>query len=387
MANLAKIVRSAMPGTRIQFRREPYRDNGVRQFLRDVIAMANAAAEGPRYIIIGTDLDKKGVKRLKSVTKDDFSGDPSYQTLVSDFVEPAIKLTYQAVTVDGKRLGVFEFGDCQEHPYMMRIDHCEKLRRGDAYIRVEDMPVKMGRRQLQEMFERKFHDSVSANRIEIGFPGEIIHKNLKIPTTDLTEMPSASARDKLKQLLDLQANFKDGGANSGVIRLAHTRLFGADRPYEEWTPTRLMDEMAKIEAKYRSDDQHFLFEVNAQKLQLVVYNQSDEPVQDASLSIVFPTHEAFHVASQLPKLRHDGKYVDPRPDEIAGYPTVSLKDDSIHVTNALGEIPTYAPVTIFDIPLRICVGSDLKGRRLGIQYSLFGRNLRSPAKGKLRLLF
>ena len=387
MVHLAKIVRSAVPGTGVQFRREPYRDNGLRQFLRDVIAMANAASEGPRYIIIGTDLDKKGAKRMKSVTRDDFSGDPSYQTLVSDFIEPAIKLTYQAVTVDGKRLGVFEIGDCQDHPYMMRVDHCEKLRRGDAYIRVDEMPVKMGRRQLQEMFERKFHDSVSANRIEIGFPGEIIHKNLKIPTIDLAEMPSASARDKLKQLLDLQANFKDGGADSGVIRLAHTRLFGADRPYEEWTPTRLMDEMVKIEAKYQTDDQHFLFEANVQNLQLVVYNQSDEPVQDASLSIVFPTHEAFHVASQLPKLHHDGKYVDRRPDEIAGYPTVSLKDDSIHVSDALGEIPTYAPVTVFDIPLRICVGSDLKGRRLGIQYSLFGRNLRSPAKGKLRLLF
>ncbi|NOR67213.1 MAG: hypothetical protein GQ528_07645, partial [Woeseiaceae bacterium] len=270
MANLAKIIRAAMPGTGIQFRREPYRDNGVRQFLRDVIAMANAAAEGPRYIIIGTDLDKKGVKRLKSVTRDDFSDNPSYQTLVSEFVEPAIKLTYQAVTVDGKRLGVFEIGDCQEHPYMMRVDHCEKLRRGDAYIRVDDMPVKMGRRQLKEMFARKFHDSVSANRIEIGFPGEIIHKNIKIPTTDLAEMPSASARDKLKQLLDLQANFKDGGANSGVIRLAHTRLFGSDKPYEAWTPTRLMDEMAKIKTKYQTDDQHFLFETNPQNLQLVV---------------------------------------------------------------------------------------------------------------------
>lgn len=387
MAHLAKIVRSAVPGTGVQFRREPYRDNGVRQFLRDVIAMANAASEGPRYIIIGTDLDKKGVKRLKSVTQDDFSGNPSYQALVTEFIEPAIKLTYQAVNVDGKRLGVFEFGDCQEHPYMMRVDHCEKLRRGDAYIRVDDLPVKMGRRQLQEMFERKFHDSVAANRIEIGFPGEIIHKDLKIPTIDFAEMPSASARDKIKQLLDLQANFEGGGVSSGVIRLSHARLFGADKPYEAWTPTRLMDEMSKIEAKYRTDDQHFLFEANAQKLQFVVYNQSDEPVQDASLSIVMPTHDAFHVASQLPRLQQNGKYVDRRSDEMDGYPAVSLKDDSIHVSSALGEIPTYAPVKVFDIPLRICVGTDLKGRRLGIQYSLFGRNLRSPAKGKLRLLF
>jgi len=386
MADLAKIVRSAIPGTGVQFRREPYGNNGARQFLRDVIAMANAAAEGPRYIIIGADLDEKGVKRLKSVTRDDFSGKPPYQALVSDFVEPHIKLRYQAVTVDGKQLGVFEISDCQDHPYMMRIDHCEKLRRGDAYIRVNDMPLKMGRRQLQEMFERKFHDSVSANRIEVGFPGEIIHKNLKIPTIDLAEMPSASARDKLNQLRDILAASKDTGSTTELIRLAHARLYGSDNPYEEWTPARLKDEMSKIEAKYHMDDQHFLFETNAQKLQLVVYNQGDEPVQDASLSIVMPNHEAFYVASQLPKLRRNGKYVDRGTAEMAEYPAVSLKDDSIHVSSTLGEIPTYAPVNVFDIPLRICVGSDLDGRRLGIRYSLFGRNLRSPAKGKLRLL-
>ncbi len=387
MANLEKIVRSAIVGTGVQFRREPYGNNGARQFLRDVIAMANAVVEGPRHIIIGADVDKKGGKRLTSVTQDDFSGNPPYQELVSEFVEPLIKLTYQAVAVDGKRLGVFEIGDCQDHPYMMRVDHCEKLRRGDAYIRVDDTPVKMGRRQMQAMFERKFNDSVSANRIEIGFPGEIIHKNLKIPTIDLTEMPSASERGKLKQLLDLQANIKNAGANSGVIRLAHTRLFGSDTPYEAWTPTKLMDEMSNIKTKYQMQDQHFLFETNAQKLQLVVYNQGDEAIQDASLSIVMPTHDAFYVASQLPRLQQDGKYVDRGRAEMAEYPAVTLKDDSIHVSIALGEIQTSAPVNVFDIPLRFCVGSDLKGRRLGIRYSLFGRNLRSPAKGKLRLLF
>jgi len=387
MANLAKIVRSAVPGTGIQFRREPYRDKGVRQFLRDVIAMANAAAEGPRYIIIGTDLDKKGAKRLKSVAQDDFSGKPSYQSLVSDFVEPPVKLRYQAVTVDEKRLGVFEIGDCQDHPYMMRVDYSEKLRRGDAYIRVDEAPIKMGRRQLQEMFERKFHDSVSAKRIEIGFPGEIIRKDLKIPTIDLAEMPSAGARDKLKQLLDIQANSKNTGSTTGILRLAHARLFGSTGPYEAWTPTRLMDEMSKIETNYQMDDLHFLFETNVQKLQLVVYNQGDEPIRGASLAIVLPNHSAFYLASQLPKLPCNGKYEDREADEQAAYPSVNLKDGAIHVSNTLGEIPTGLMVNVFDTPLRFCVGSDLEGRKLGIRYSLFARNLRSPVKGKLRLLF
>jgi len=93
------------------------------------------------------------------------------------------------------------------------------------------------------------------------------------------------------------------------------------------------------------------------------------------------------LSTYSPKLRRNGEYVDRAKGDSFEYPSVNLKDDAIHISNTLGEIPTYAPVNAFEVPLRICVGSDLKGRRLGIRYSLFGSNLRSPAKGKLRLIF
>ena len=385
--NLATIVRAAAPGTGVQFRPARYGKNGIRQFLRDVIAMANASIDGPRYIIVGAEIDKKGNKRLTSVSSDDFSGKPSYQGLVTDYIEPPIRLKYQPASVEGKRVGVFEISDCQDRPYMMRVDFSEKLRRGDAYMRVDDAPIKMGRRILQDMFERKFRDSVSAERVEIGFPGEIIHKDIKIKTTDLGQLPSAIASTKLKQLLDFSTSVKDSGSTTVMARLTHARLFGSDTPYEERTADELLAEMAEIEKKHMHEDEHFLFETNAEKLQLVVYNQGDEPIQDASLSIVMPNHNAFYVANKLPKLRRNGKYVDRDRGDSSEYPTVNLKDDTIHVSNTLGEIPTYAPVDAFAVPLRICVGSDLKGRRLGIRYALHGSNLRAPANGKLRLLF
>ena len=53
----------------------------------------------------------------------------------------------------------------------------------------------------------------------------------------------------------------------------------------------------------------------------------------------------------------------------------------------LGDIQPGEPIDVFELPMRICVGDELKGRRLGIQYSLFAQNLRTPAKGKIRLLF
>lgn len=385
--NLAKIVREAVPCTGIQLRADSYGKNGIRQFLRDTIAMANAAVDGPRYIIVGAEIDKKGHKRLSSVGREDFSGKPSYQALVSDFIEPPIRLKYQPVSFEGKRVGVFEIQDCQDRPYMMRVDYSETLRRGDAYIRLDDATIKMGRRQLQEMFERKFRDSVSADRVEIGFPGDILHKDARIKTVDLAQLPSLIASKKLKQLLDIRNSVKNSGSTTVMARLTHARLFGSDNPYEERSAEELMAEMADIELKHRNDDEYFLFEKNGQKLQLVVLNQGDEPIRDAALSMVMPNHNAFYVAHRLPKIRRNGQYVDRARNDESDYPTVSLKDDSVHVSSTLGDVPTYTPINAFGSALRICVGSDLKGRRLGIRYSLFGSNLRTPAKGRLRLLF
>jgi hypothetical protein len=385
--NLEKLVQAATPDTGVQLRRKEYGQKGIRQFLRDVGAMANASVHGSRYIIVGAEMDENGNKKLVSVSPDDFSGKPAYENLVTDFIEPPIRVNYHSVRVGGECVGVFEIGDCQDRPYMMRVDFSEKLRRGDAYIRVKDAPVKMGRKILLDLFAKKFQDSVSGERVEIGFPGEIIHKDFKIETIDFSQMPSAVASNKLKQLFDIQSSEKEHGSTMVMARLTHARLYGSDTPYEDRSADELMAEMQEVEKKHKHEDDHFLFETNAQELQLVVLNQGDEPILDASLSIVLPNHEAFRVAEALPKLLRDGAYVDRASDDLAEYPTVNPKDDAIHISITLGEIPPGAPVNAYEVPLRLCAGADLKGKKMGIKYSLFGSNLRVPAKGKLRLLF
>ncbi len=387
MDRLQKIVRSAIPGTGIQFRPETYGINGIRSFLRDVLALANATVDGSRYIITGASVDKRGQKKIAGVNRRDFSGKPSYQSLVTDYIEPPIRINYRPVTIGSKMVGVFEIADCQDKPYMMRMDQSERLRRGDAYVRIKGMPLKMGRRQLQEMFERKFRDSVSADRIEVGFAGEIIHKDMRIPTTDFSKLPSAIAGAKLRELIDFRTDSQVSHTSTGVVRLVHARLFGADQPYENQSTEDLILEMDQIERKHRLDDENFLFEENSRNLQLVVLNQGEEAIEDASISLVMPNHEAFHVASSLPKKRLNGGYSDRSAAEISDYPAIILKDELVHASNTMGNLLPHVPVQVFETPIRICVGSALKGRKIGIRYSLFAKNLRKPARGKLRLIF
>lgn len=382
-----KIARSATPGPGIQFRKHEYGTGSIRSFLRDVLAMANAPVDGPRYIVVGADIDSRGQKSVHNVDADDFSGKPSYQSLANEYIEPPLRISYKPVSIDGARLGVFEIGDCQDRPYMMRIDYSETLRRGDAYVRVKNGVMKMGRRQLAEHFERKFRDSVSAEDIEIGFPGEIIHKDLTLDLCVLSQLPSAVAGKKLEQLMKVRRTSKNTGSTTIMARLTHARLFGADDPYVDRTPDELIQEMKQLRRKYLDQDNHFLYEANCERLQLVVYNQGEEPIIDASLTIVMPNHNAFYVADHLPKIPRKNSFVDRSPDEISAYPSVNLSDDSVKVMSKIGDIPVGEPVEVFVSPLRLCIGTDLAGKRFGINYSLHGQNLRRPAKGKLRLLF
>ena len=387
MNRLLKIARSATPGTGVQFRDRAYGAEGIRQFLRDVLALANAPADGTRYILTGVSLDEKGNKHTSTVPPEDFSGKPSYHSLVADYIEPPLRVKYQPVTIGGKRVGVYEIDGCKDQPYMMRIDYSESLRRGDAYMRKGNTVVKLGRRQLQEMFERKFKEAVSHESIEVGFPGEIIHKDLELPTADLAQMPSAIAAGKLKQVLDVRKKFANTGETTMMARLTHARLFGSDNPYEHRSTDEILQDVADIRDKHRLEDEHFLYELNPQKLQLVVYNQGDEPIENATLSLVLPNHNSLYVASRLPKIRKEDRWIERGPAERASYPAVNLKDDAIHVSSTLGEISTDAPVEVFETPLRLCVGHELRGRKIGIRYSVFGSNLRRPAKGQLRLIF
>ena len=387
MNSLARIVRSATPCTAVQFRKDAYGRQGVHAFLRDVMAMANAPVEGPRYIVVGVEFDSGNRKRLFDIDREDFSGKPAYQALVGDHIEPPVRIRYRPVSVEGKRIGVFEIGDCQDRPYMMRIDFSETLRRGDAYVRANEAAVKMGRRQLQALFEKKFRDSVSSANIEVGFAGEIIHKDLRLATASLDALPSLVANRKLRELIDAKAQVAASAANTMVARLTHARLFGSDSPYEDRSREDIEAEIRQTERRYRDQDGYFLYEQHRHEIQIVVYNQGEEPLLDASVSLVMPNHDELYVAERLPKRPQDDRFVDRSPGEQSEYPAVTLRDDSILVTVKLGDVEPGAPVKMFTAPLRLCAGHALAGRRIGIRYSIFAQNLRNPASGKLRLLF
>ena len=376
----ARIIDGCAPDSGTHFREKPYGPGGIREFLRDVMALANADFDGPRYIIVGIEVDKDNHRIFRPVDSEDFAGRPDYVPLVDDYIEPALDIRYGRAYINGQQVGCFEIADCRDQPYMMRIDYSETLRRGDAYMRVNDAAVKMGRQQLRSRFKAQFQNSVSPDRIDVGFAGEVLQKDLHLDCRDLTALPSAMAAVKLEQLMQAQLETKGTGANSLVARMMHARLYGSDDPYVSRSPEDLLLEMGQIRARYASEDRMYLFGSNATKIQTAVYNQSDEAILDASAVMLMPKDDELHVADRPPNAAH-------RLDDDSKYPIVDVLEKAIRITQRIGDIPAGEPVRIFPMPVLVCAGSALAGRKFGIRYSLTGQNLRTPAEGKLRLLF
>lgn len=385
MDRLAKFVRSASPSAAVAFRAHPYGRDGQRHFLRDVIALANAPVEGTRRIVIGAESDERGRKTLTGLSSAALDDGAACTALVAEFVEPPLDIRYHETSVDGKTVGVCEIGDCRDQPYMMRRDYSETLRRGDAYVRTNNASVKLGRSQLQKLFEQKFRAALSREDVEVGFAGDILHKSLTIPTADLGGLPSAQAAAKLRQLIAIRNGARSHGSTTLVARLTHARLFGADDPYEDRAVEELEQEIRAIESDYRHDDEVFLFADRGQPINLAVLNQGEETVRDASLAIALPAHPDFHVAERPPAVRDGNEVHPPDADRVARYPAVSRGPHAVRVAVSIGDLPPGDIVNVFAEPLRIAAGRTLDGRRFALQYSLLARNLRAPAEGKLRL--
>ena len=385
MEQLTNIARSETPSTGVQFRRAAYGQSGLREFLRDVLAMANAPVEGNRYIVVGSEYDDNGRRIFENVDPADFK--INYEALANNHIEPPIRMRYQQVYVNGYKLGVYEIGDCQDRPYMMRIDHSETLRRGDAYVRASDKAVKMGRRQLQSLFEQKFRESVSSDNIEVGFPGEIIHKDQQVRVCSMAELPSAVAIAKLDELLRVKTQHTPHGSTTVLARLTHARLFGPDDPYEDRSREDILREKGEVAKRFLDKDSHYLYERNGLPIQLVIFNQGEDTITDASLSIAMPNREGFYVGSELPPVFKNDEYIKRTPAEQSAYPSVQTTDTAVQVTSKVGDIAPGEQIEVFESPLRICASESLGGRKFAIQYALYAQNLRAPARGRLRLLF
>jgi len=385
LKSLEDIVKEGQESEGVLFRRGAYTKQSQVELLRDVLSLANAHVDGNRFIILGAEPGIVGAV-LSGIPREQIDSTHRYHALVRDYIEPPLDIWAKSFHVDGKQLVGLTLEGCEDKPYMMRADHSAPLRRGDAWIRIKTEAQRMGRRQLETVFAERFAEPLFSGKVDIGFDGDMLTHERVVQTVDSANLPSVDARAKLETLIEAKEQAHTAAdENTFITRLTHARLFGADKPYQSHSVAELRAELDKIEEHYRDRDEYFRFVEKGQKLNLVVFNESQQEIHAASIALMVPRAPRFRLARRIPgNPAHDSSARKVYDDE-GNYPTVTELETSYQVTESLGTLSPGNTTLAFKEPLRLFADKVLEGKRVVIHYKLFGSNLRRPIAGKLEL--
>ena len=184
--------------TRVDFKKTAYKSENFYDFIKDVMAMANAPVKDDRYLIVGVKHHVDNSREIDGLSPDDLLDDAVYHKLLNDHVEPLIPFEYFYVTVEEKRVGVFRI-QATDPPYMMRKDFergKQKLLSGDSFIRIGTTTARVRRADIDKMFAQRQSADPFAGKIDILLAVDGKRKTTVHACSEAT-LPSEVARQKL----------------------------------------------------------------------------------------------------------------------------------------------------------------------------------------------
>lgn len=136
-AELLETLLQGEEGTTLDQKREQYRfakasDEEKAELLKDILAMANAWKTSDGHIVVGAEENPGGRALVHGITE--HIDDASIQQFVNGKTNSPVAFSYEAVTVDGKMLGVFRIAKDQQRPIWLKKDF-GSLKAQTVYLR------------------------------------------------------------------------------------------------------------------------------------------------------------------------------------------------------------------------------------------------------------
>ncbi|SMB81360.1 putative transcriptional regulator, partial [Hymenobacter roseosalivarius DSM 11622] len=92
--DLEDIIRYEGESTSVDFKATAYKPATNPEFIKDVMAMANAPYDGDRYLIVGVKHYVDNTREILGLEPEDQLDDASYHKAILDNIEPEIPFEY-----------------------------------------------------------------------------------------------------------------------------------------------------------------------------------------------------------------------------------------------------------------------------------------------------
>jgi len=353
------------------------------QLLRDLLAMANLAHPGPRWIVVGLGPDTSGRWQLTGMDPEQLRILQQALREVGPLVEPACEINPTIAERDGRRYALIEIDACDEPPYVARRQLAPDMRTGACWVRDGD-EIRPARR---EDLERIYAARRPAPPFRLGFGDNPACQELILSVPDSSHPPSAIARDRLRRAIDARRSMQallDGG-DTGMARLAHARIFGADAPYVPRGMDTLIEQYNHIPDEFRDADRYYYCEEAALKLNFSLRAAQSGGLENICLRFSLPHVTGFRVVEALVPPPDGGR--SSQEQRLIAYPAIHCTGGAATFDVELRWLAAGEQVELLETPLRIRVGEEMRGRKVAIRYRLTADGLPEPASGRLKLVF
>jgi hypothetical protein len=379
MAKLEDLALFEGANSALAFRDQPYAPSDAARFLSDVLALANAEVDGPRFLFVGV-RDVAGSERtFPGVDAEAMSAmRRALPALLARSVEPPFKILLRALKIRGATVALLCLSECNNAPYLLRKS-VAGLPAGIGWLRRGTRQAQLTRADLQRLFERRIGSEPAAADVRVAFAGEPPCEDLELPVLDLAALPSAVAAGRLRQLLEAKTNAKEvlGRTETRFDRLVHAQVFGVEQAYESHgdESLRLMIDTAKDE--HAIADRHYELAVRAHKLELVVSNRGSVALESVMLRLRLPNLAGIGVADRL----YSATGVD--AETSGAYPLVSVGKHVIDIEAEIGSLAPGATVSAFREPPRLWLREPAAGKSIAVDYTVHARGLAEPVRDTL----
>ncbi|MCZ6476006.1 MAG: ATP-binding protein [Gammaproteobacteria bacterium] len=382
MSSLEKVIRSADAGSAIAFRERAYGEIERHGFLREILGLANALVDGPRYLIMGVRDSGPDGRIFVGISAAELGeAHEFYQTQIGRFIEPSLNIDLKSLEIDGASVAILTLNDCAQPPYLLREDVSNTMRAGSGWIRRSTESSRLRRADLQKLFKKAAVSPVLQPTIQVNFAGEVPLEEITLAVLDLSELPSGVAGGKFRKLLEAREASRDigGRTTTRIDRLVYAREFGSTQPYQRISEDSLVRRLDATEEDYRVADDYYEYEIRTHQVNISLANIGGADLLDAFLTLDFPHVDGLGISEYI-RLAPDSEKERP-----AGYPTVETGERKIRVQSTIESVPRGATVQAFSQPLRIWVREPVAGLTLAVDYALRATSLSEPVIGTLRL--
>jgi hypothetical protein len=367
---------------------DPFRMPEPAELVKEVIGLANADVEGPRYILFGVNPGAIDGSKVVGIKEDAAAALKKAHRVISAHIEPVVSLAFIFDKFNGKLAGALEIDGAGDGPFVP----------GEAFA-ADDTGTKTWVREGRELRVVDISEIGAANDdeaagecpeepepepieippIDVGFNEEPDCAEIELAIPDTSNPPFADEKKDAGSETSLTETLKSA-VNTMTTKLVALARSGSKGDDDDSST----DVVKAAQDLITAAENHYYFEERALHLNFSVRNTGDHPVDDMHIEFGFPTIEDFEIADRIHVSPFDksSNAVNRNKD----YPEVRRIDKGTLVRNRIGVLQPGAPTPALRCPVRMAVGPGAQMRKIAILYTL-KRGEEVVGEGRLKIRF